>query len=97
MGESDHRGYWFLGFTLAAVVVAAVAVLVLGIIVVAHRIRGHAARIDGLVRELVDATQAIWGLEQTHDAAVGLMNEAQSIAGHAEALADVLAPQAARR
>ena len=90
MHGSGVIGTWRAGFALGVVVVGAVAGLLLTIIVTARDILATAERALALANAIVDQTRPIWELDQVNTVAGQIQAGAESIASHAEAVADAL-------
>ncbi len=90
--------YWYTGAAIVGAVVAAVAVLLLGIIATARSIRSNARRILTVAGEVIGTTRPIWKLGETNQVAGRLLEDARSIESHASTLATNLeAPRAPGR
>ena len=70
---------WLIGFLAGLVVVLVVALLLIGILVEAPRIRNLARRAAELVSEIDQNTRGVWGLTQTHAVAGALLQGASAI------------------
>src|SRR5438067_5296250 len=87
--------YWTTGFTLGAVVVAAVAGLLLAIIATARSILSNARRALEVADRIAAGTRPIWELDRTNEVAGELLKGAESIERHAAAVADALTEHSA--
>jgi hypothetical protein len=81
---------WILGFVVAALVVAVVAALLIGILMQARRIQTLAGAAVGLVGEIDANTRSIWALTQTNRVAGQILDGAQAIDRNAGAVAAAL-------
>lgn len=77
---------WLIGFVAGLVVVLVVALLLIGILVEALRIRNLARRAAALVAEIDQNTRGVWSLTQTHAVAGGLLQGASAIDANAAAI-----------
>lgn len=81
---------WTLGFTLGAVVVLVVAVLLISILVVARKIAGLASKALSVAGEIERATAPIWAIGTANSTVAETVRTVQSIEARAGAVADVL-------
>jgi Zn-dependent membrane protease YugP len=88
--------WWTLGFVVAGIVVAVVAVLLLGILMQARRIRALAGAAIGLVGEIDANTRSVWALKATNQVAGQILDGAQAIDRNAAAVAAALTGDASR-
>lgn len=88
--------WWTLGFVAAGIVVAVVAVLLLGILMQARRILKLAGAAGGLVGEIDANTRSIWALRTTNLVAGQILDGAQAIDRNAGAVAAALTGEASR-
>lgn len=77
---------WLIGFLAGLAVVLVVALLLIGILVEAMRIRKLARRASDLVSEIDQSTRGVWALTQTHAVAVALLQGASAIDANAAAI-----------
>lgn len=82
--------WWTVGFIVAGVVVLVVAVLLIGILMQARRIRTLAGAAVGLVGEIDANTRSIWALAQTNQVAGQILDGAHAIDRNAGAVAEAL-------
>jgi Zn-dependent membrane protease YugP len=82
--------WWTLGFVVAGIVVVVVAVLLLGILMQARRIRRLAGAAIGLVGEIDANTRSIWALTTTNQVAGQILEGAQAIDRNAADVAAAL-------
>lgn len=88
-GEAD-LSLWTLGFTIGAVVVVIVAVLLLGIIWQARRIVRLASTALEVVGEIDTHTRPVWSLNTTNKVAGELLGGAKAIEANAGAIVEAL-------
>lgn len=88
--------WWTLGFIVAGLVVVVVAVLLLGILMQARRIRALAGAAIGLVGEIDANTRSVWALKATNEVAGQILDGAQAIDRNAAAVAAALTGDASR-
>lgn len=77
---------WTLGFILGLVVVLVVAVLLIGILMQAHRILGLAKTASAVVAEIDQNTRSVWALRDTNTVAEGILDGARAIDANAAAI-----------
>ena len=77
---------WTLGFIVGAIVVIVVALLLIGILMQARRIRRLADAAAGLVAEIDTNTRSVWALRNTNAVASDLLDGARAIDANAEAI-----------
>ncbi len=88
---------WLIGFLAGLAVVLVVALLLIGILVEAMRIRKLARRASELVSEIDQNTRGVWALTQTHAVAGALLQGASAIDANAAAIvAAVSGPRGAK-
>lgn len=81
---------WWIGFSVAALVVVVVAVLLLGIIYQCQRIVRLARTGLGVVEQIDANTRCIWSLRQTTAVAGQLLAGAEAIEHNAAAIVDAV-------
>jgi len=81
---------WFLGLGIAVVIILAAAVLLILVWMAARRILRLATAALGLVVQIKENTNSIWGLEQTNEVAVDILEGAKAIETHAGMVAEAL-------
>lgn len=77
---------WAWGFLAGLIVVLVVALLLIGILVQARRIRGLAKTASAVVAEIDENTRSVWSLAATNEVAKGLLDGAKAIDGNAAAI-----------
>ncbi|MEL6963670.1 MAG: hypothetical protein AAFO01_13020 [Pseudomonadota bacterium] len=82
--------YWTLGFLVGIIVVLVVAVLLLGILYQARRIRRLALAASEIVGEIDVNTRSIWALRDTNAVAGQLLDGARAIEGNCAAIVDAV-------
>ena len=78
--------YWTLGFLGGLIVVLIVAVLLIGILYQARRIRRLALAASEIVGEIDVNTRSIWALRDTNAVAGQLLEGAKAIEGNCAAI-----------
>ena len=78
--------YWLLGFIAGLVVVLVVAVLLIGILVQARRIRRLASVATEVVAEIEANTKSVWSLRDTNNVASEILDGAKAIDANAAAI-----------
>ena len=81
---------WLIGFVAGLAVVLVVALLLIGILVEARRIRSLAAQASLLVLAIDENTRGIWALRDTHAVALSLLEGAAAIDENAAAIVDAV-------
>jgi hypothetical protein len=82
--------YWTLGFLAGGFAVLVVALLLLGIIQQARRIKALARTAAELAGEIEASTRSTWALRDTNDIATTILEGARAIDGSAEAIAEAV-------
>ncbi len=77
---------WLVGFIAGLIVVLVVALLLIGILVEARRIRSLAGQASLLVQGIDENTRGIWALRDTHAVAMALLGGAKAIDDNAAAI-----------
>lgn len=77
---------WLVGFIAGLAVVLVVALLLIGILVEARRIRSLAGQASLLVLGIDENTRGIWALRDTHAVALALLGGAKAIDDNAAAI-----------
>jgi len=81
---------WYFGLGIAVVIVLAAAILLLLVWNAARRILRLAQAALGLVIQIKENTNSIWGLQKTNEAAGNILKEAGDIETHAGMVAEAL-------
>jgi len=81
---------WLIGFVAGLLVVLVVALLLIGILVEARRIRSLAGAASRLVLEVEANTRGIWALRETHAVALALLGGATALDNNAGAIVDAV-------
>jgi hypothetical protein len=81
---------WLIGFVTGLLVVVVVALLLIGILVEAMRIRKLARRASDLVLDIDQNTRGVWALRDTHATAESLLQGARAIDGNAAAIVEAV-------
>ncbi len=81
---------WLVGFIAGLIVVLVVALLLIGLLVEARRIRSLAGQASLLVQGIDENTRGIWALRDTHAVALSLLGGATAIDGNAAAIVDAV-------
>jgi len=90
MDDATLYTNYFIGLAIAVVVILAAAVLLLLVRAAAKRILRLAKAALGLVVQIKENTNCIWGLEQTNAVAVDILEGAKAIESHAGLVAEAL-------
>ncbi|MFT4566459.1 MAG: hypothetical protein ACI9FN_001415 [Saprospiraceae bacterium] len=81
---------YYIGLAVAVVIILAAAVLLLLVRSAANRILRLASAALGLVIQIKENTNCIWGLEQTNAVAGDILEGAKAIESHAGLVAQAL-------
>ena len=81
---------WSLGFAIGAAVVVVVAVLLIGILLVARKIAGLAATALAVAAEIEKATTPIWAIGTANGTVEDIVRSVKSVEQRVGALASVL-------
>jgi hypothetical protein len=84
---------WMIGFVAGLLVVLIVALLLIGILIEALRIRRLATQASLLVREIDDNTRGIWALRDTWSVTLSLLDGANKIEDNASAIVRAVSRQ----
>ena len=90
MDEATLYSNWYLGLAIAVVLILAAAVLLLLVWNSARRILRLASAALGIVIEIKENTNSIWGLQQTNKVACDILDGAKAIETHAGMVAEAL-------
>jgi len=82
--------WWTLGFFLGLVVVLVVAILLVGILYQARRIRRLALAASEIVGDIDTNTRSIWALRDTNAVAGQLLEGARAIEGNCASIVDAV-------
>ncbi|MGP1398064.1 MAG: hypothetical protein ACTS3R_21360 [Inquilinaceae bacterium] len=82
--------FWALGFLAGAAIVAIVAVLLVGILLQARRIRKLARTASDVVAEIDINTRSVWALRDTNRVAAEILEGAKAIDANAAAVVDAV-------
>ena len=93
MDDATLYANWYTGLAIAVVIILAAAVLLLLIWGAARRILRLATAALGLVIQIKENTNSIWGLQTTNEVAVDIMEAAGDIESHAVLVAEALAEE----
>ena len=84
---------WLIGFVAALLVGLVVALLLIGILIEAWRIRSLARQAALLVAEIDQNTRSIWALRDTYAVALTLLGGAKAIEGNVAAIVGAVSGQ----
>jgi len=90
MGNSELYNQWYFWLAIAAVLIVAAAVLLIAVWMAAIRILKLAGAALGIVIQIKENTNSIWGLEQTNKIATDILNDAETIDKHIGMVAEAL-------
>jgi len=90
MEEALLYKYYFIGLAIAVVVILAAAILLLLVRKSAKRILTLASAALGIVTQIKENTNSIWGLEKTNEVAGNILEGAKAIETHAGIVAEAL-------
>ncbi len=90
MDEATLYSNWYIGLGIAVVIILAAAVLLLLVWNAARRILRLASAALGIVTQIKENTNSIWGLQQTNEVACNILEGAKAIETHAGMVAEAL-------
>ena len=90
MDEATLYANWYFGLAIAVVLILAAAILLLLVWNAARRILRLASAALGLVIQIKENTNSVWGLQQTNKVAVDILEGAKAIETHAGMVAEAL-------
>ena len=90
MDDATLYSNFYLGLAIAIVVILAAAVLLILVWLAARRILRLATAALGLVIQIKENTNSIWGLQTTNEVASNILEGAEAINEHAGLVAEAL-------
>lgn len=90
MDEATLYSNFYIGLGIAVVIILAAAILLVLVWNAARRILKLATAALGLVTQIKENTNSIWGLQTTNKVAVDILEGAQAIESHAGLVAEAL-------
>jgi len=90
MDEATLYGNFYIGLAIAVVVILAAAVLLIMVWFAARRILRLASAALGIVTQIKENTNSIWGLQTTNEVALDILEGAEAIESHAGMVAEAL-------
>lgn len=90
MDEAALYSNWYIGLAIAVALILAAAILLLLVWNSARRILRLASAALGIVTQIKENTNSIWGLQQTNEVAVDILDGAKAIETHAGMVAEAL-------
>jgi len=90
MDEATLYSNFYIGLGIAVVIILAAAVLLLLVWSSAKRILKLASAALGLVVQIKENTNSIWGLQTTNEVATDILEGAEAIESHAGLVAEAL-------
>ena len=90
MDEATLYGNFYVGLAIAVVIILAAAALLILVWFAARRILKLATAALGLVTQIKENTNSIWGLQTTNEVAVDILEGAQAIESHAGLVVEAL-------
>lgn len=90
MDESTLYSNFYIGLGIAIIIIIAAAVLLLLVWAAARRVLRLASVALGLVVQIKENTDSIWGLQTTNEVATDILNGAKAIDTHAGMVAQAL-------
>jgi len=90
MDEATLYTNFYIGLAIAVVVILVAAVLLILVWTSARRILKLATAALGLVVQIKENTNSIWGLQTTNEVATDILNGAEAIETHAGMVAQAL-------
>lgn len=90
MDNSELYNQWYFWLAIAAALIVVAALLLIAVWMAARRILKLAGAALGIVMQIKENTNSIWGLEQTNKTATDILNDAETIEQHAGMVAEAL-------
>lgn len=90
MDEVTLFNNYYIGLAIAVVIILAAAVLLILVWLAARRILRLASTALGLVVQIKENTNSIWGLQTTNQVATDILDGAEAIESHAGLVAEAL-------
>lgn len=90
MDDTTLYGNFYVGLAIAVVIIIAAAVLLILVILSARRILRLATAALGLVVQIKENTNSIWGLQTTNEVATDILEGAEAIDSHAGLVVEAL-------
>jgi len=90
MDDATLYGNYYIGLAIAVVLIIAAAALLIMVWFAAKRILRLASAALGLVVQIKENTNSIWGLQTTNEVATDLLEGAEAIDAHAGLVAEAL-------
>ena len=90
MDEATLYSNFYIGLAIAVVIILAAAVLLILVWTSARRILKLATAALGLVIQIKENTNSIWGLQTTNEVATDILEGAEAIESHAGLVAEAL-------
>lgn len=90
MDASALYSNYYIGLAIAVVIILAAAVLLILVWMAAKRILTLATAALGLVTQIKENTNCIWGLQTTNEVATDILEGAEAIKTHAGMVAEAL-------
>tara|TARA_B100000497_G_C7685583_1_gene415426 strand:+ start:2084 stop:2368 length:285 start_codon:yes stop_codon:yes gene_type:complete len=90
MDEATLYTNFYIGLAIAVVIILVAAVLLILVWTSARRILKLATAALGLVVQIKENTNSIWGLQTTNEVATDILNGAEAIETHAGMVAQAL-------
>lgn len=93
MDEASLYSNFYIGLAIAVVIIIAAAALLILVWFAARRILRLASAALGLVTQIKENTNSIWGLQTTNKVALDILDGAEAIESHAGLVAEALHKQ----
>lgn len=90
MDEATLYSKFYIGLAIAVVIILAAAVLLILVWRAAQRILRLASAALGIVTQIKENTNSIWGLQTTNEVATDILTGAEAIEAHAGLVAQAL-------
>jgi len=90
MDEATLYSNFYVGLGIAVVIILAAAVLLILVIMAARRILKLATAALGLVVQIKENTNSVWGLQTTNKVATDILDGAEAIDAHAGLVVEAL-------
>ena len=90
MDEATLYNNFYIGLGIAVVIILAAALLLILVILAARRILRLATAALGLVIQIKENTNSVWGLQTTNEVATDILEGANAIDSHAGLVVNAL-------
>ena len=82
MDKNELYNQWYFWLVIATVLIVVAALLLIAVWMAAKRILKLATAAQGIVVQIKENTNSIWGLDKTNEIATNILNETEMIGDH---------------